>query len=107
MIIGFICDCGGAERLLRKVLSDANVNNWLDIPVYKGKARFQEFYNSCPEEYKNTLEMGALNQYITNASKYTVVLGMKNGHICWADSSHGDVKSRLDAQVICERFAEK
>ena len=106
MIIGFICDCGGAERLIRKVFSDAGIQNWLNVPIYKGKARFKEFFNDCPDEYKNTLEMGALNQYITNASKFTVVLGMKNGHICWADSSAGDIKSRLDAQVICEKFAE-
>lgn len=105
MLYLFICDCNGAEGLMRKVLRSAGLNDWLERPIYKGKRRYEEFYNSMDPEYKNRLEIGALNQHLANVSSYVVVLGIKNDKVIWSDVKNGDVKSRLDAEIICQKFA--
>lgn len=105
MMALFACDCNGVTSLMRKILRSAGYENWLDEPIYKGKDRFREFYESLSKEYKDSLEIGALNQHIASVSSYAVVLGMKNGRIIWADAKAGDVKSRLDAELIVQKYA--
>lgn len=107
MIFCFICECGGVTSLMRKILRSAGHDNWLEEPLYKGKARYNEFYNNLPKEYKDRLEIGALNQHLANTSSYAVVLGIKNDKIIWADAKAGDIKSRLDVELIIQKFAEK
>ena len=106
MLYLFICDCNGAEGLMRKVLRSAGLSDWLERPIYKGKRRFEEFYNSLEDKYKNRLEIGALNQHLANVSSYVVILGIKGDKVIWADAKSGDVKSRLDAELIAEKFAD-
>ncbi len=105
MIFCFICNCGGAEGLMRKVLKSAGLDNWLEQPVYKGKNKYKEFYNNLEKKYKDSLEIGALNQHLANTSSYVVILGIKGDRIVWADAKAGDVKSRLDAELIAQKFA--
>ncbi len=107
MIYCFICECGGVENLMRKTLRSAGLDNWLEIPMYKGKDRYREFYENLPKEQKDRLEIGALNQHLASAASYAVVLGMKDDRIVWSDVKSGDVKSRLDAEVIASKFAQK
>lgn len=105
MIACFICECGGVEHLIRKTLKNAGVEDWLNMPLYKGKPRYNEFYNNLNPEYKNRMEIGALNQHMASATSYAVVLGIKNDKIVWADIKDGDLKSKIDAEVIAQKFA--
>lgn len=105
MLFCFTCECHGVENLIRKVLRSAGLDNWLDMPIYKGKPRYQEFYRNLPKEIKDRMEIGALNQHIVPASSYAVVLGIKGDKIVWSDVKSGDVKSRLDAEIIAQKYA--
>ena len=107
MIYCFICECGGVTNLMRRTLKSAGLDNWLDITLYRGKSKFKEFYDGLPEEQKGRLEIGALNQHLANVSSYAVILGIDGDRIVWSDIKSGDVKSRLDAEIIAAKFAQK
>ena len=103
MLVGLICDCGGAEPLIRSVFKEAGLGNWLSVPVSKGKKASLEFLESRGMTDNPTLS--ALAYHIRQASAFVVVLGWDNAEIRWADVHNGGIKNRLDAQIIASQFA--
>lgn len=104
MIICLSCACGGVENLMRAVLREAKIKDWLTIPVHQGKGEARSILNT--PGLQQFVECQVLLDYIEKTTSYAVVLGIKNGKCVWADAKRGDVKSRLDAQLVAEQFAD-
>lgn len=104
MILLLACNCGGVIPLLRGVLREAGVENWLDAEVYQGKKYALETLEQFPEYYRNLPQWGALYDSINNRSSFAVIIGYDQDNFRWADVAMGDLKSSLDGQIIAKQF---
>lgn len=107
MILLLACQCGGVVPLIRGVLKESGIDNWLDEPIYQGKRRSIEILEQFPDYYKGLLQFGALYDHISNHSSFAVIVGYDADNFRWADVSMGDIKSKLDGEIIATNFATK
>lgn len=99
------CTCGGAENFARKILKLAECDYWLDVPIYKGKDNVDRFIETLPANLQKCREAEALKYLVAHASSYVVIAGYDNEKLVCADIKNGDIKSKLDADVIIRAFA--
>ena len=99
------CTCGGAENFARKTLKLAGCDYWLDVPIYKGKDNVDRFIETLPANLQKCREAEALKYLANRASSYVVIAGYDNEKLVCSDIKNGDVKSKLDADVIIRAFA--
>lgn len=104
MLILLVCNCGGAEPLARSVLKEAGVKDWLTTSLVRGHKNCLEWINKLPSTTRNLDVTDALFMMIKNKSKFAVVVGYDDDHFRWADVANGDLKSKLDGQVIAKQF---
>lgn len=104
MIYAFRCDCGGAEGLIRRALERGGVQDWLSYPICVGKDASLNALrqNGYPQD---DIEIRSLIRFISGASKFAVVLGIKDGKIRWANLSDSSPAAKLDAEVIIDKLA--
>lgn len=107
MLLLLGCSCSGVDGLLRGALRDAGITDWLDPPIVKGKKKSLETLTQFPEYYRNLPQWGALYDSINTRSSFAVVIGYDAEQFRWADVAMGDLKSKLDAEVIASHFVNK
>lgn len=105
MLAVVACTCGSAERLARKALKLAECDYWLDVPIYQGKNNFDKFINTLPANLQHCKEAEVLRYLVNKMSSYVVIAGYDNEKLVCADIKNGDVKSKLNADVIIRTFA--
>lgn len=104
-IIGLICNCSGSESLVRSIFREADLPNWLEIPVYKGN-RAKEVASELASKYTETPQPQILLHYLENRSSYAVVVGYdpETQYVKWSDVALGDLPSRTLGVAIAKRF---
>lgn len=105
MLAVISCTCGGAENLARKTLKLAECDYWLDVPIYKGENNVNKFIETLPANLQGCREAEALKYLANKVSSYVVIAGYDNEKLVCADIKNGDMKSKLDADVIIRAFA--
>lgn len=98
------CACGSSEDLARKTIKKAGCSNWLQVPIYTGKSKVNEFVASLPPIWQDSEGLDKLLAHISNLSSYVCIVGYNETEFRWADIRFGDIKSRLDGELIAEKF---
>lgn len=104
MILLLACSCNGVVPALRGILKNAGISDWLNFPICQGKKYALQTLDQFPDYYKNLLEWGALRNSINNRSSFAVVVGYDADNFKWADIALGDIKSKIDAEVIAKAY---
>ena len=99
-----VCNCSGSEGLVRSTLKEAGIVDWLEPPIVKGKNLSLQTLNQFPEYYKELPQWGALYASINNRSSFAVIVGYDQDDFRWADVAMGDIKSKLDGEVIATKY---
>lgn len=103
-MIGVVtCTCGSSEGLARKILRESGLNNWMDIPVIRGK----DLSKRQILPYQSLTNARELLAFISNHSKYVVVYGYDadNNVFEWRDCASGSVKEKIEAEALIKAFA--
>lgn len=98
MISVLICNCPNAPTKAYRFLQPI-VENWMDVPVYKGREKINRFLANFEEIPKD------LQEFFNNSSKYIIFAGWDNNQFEWADIAHGIETERMRAEGIIYRFA--
>lgn len=103
MIIAVACMCGSVESLIQNFLGSANYENWLTVPIKKGKQKSLDVLNQLPQ----TPETDMLRNYLGKASKWAVIIGYDpdTNQLKWSDIAHNSTKTRVEAELLVEAFA--
>lgn len=106
MILLCSCTCGGVENLLKRVLKEAGITDWLSMPLHKGKDKTRRAIAALPEQIREKSETKAFLAHISHKSKYAAVFGYseENDVVIWADVARGSTKERIDAQNIAKLY---
>lgn len=103
MAIGVIaCHCGSSDSLVRNFLKSIGYQEWLEIPVIKGKDKSIAFLNQLPP----TPEKEMLSSFLENASKWAVIIGYTDNQMRWSDIAHNGPKSRIEAEFVVKSFSD-
>ena len=103
MILCLRCDCGGSENLIRRALQAGGDPEWLSRPMAVGKKASLDLLEN-PQLPQDDIEVRSLKRFISEASSFAVVLGVKGEKIKWANVSDGAI-GKLDAEVIVSHLA--
>lgn len=95
------CHCGSADSLARNFLHSVGYEDWLSIPVHKGKEKSLSFTNLLPRSDEKDM----LKTFLAGASKWTVIVGYDEQECKWSDIAHNAPRSRIEAEFIVTRFA--
>lgn len=99
------CDCKGTEGLLRKAMRNGGYIDWMDEPMFVGRHGVDDFERRLSETLKNDSATMAMLEFARTSGTYAIVYGARAGKTIWANVADGDLKSRLDAELIVEKFA--
>lgn len=102
MILACGCECGSTVSLIRSFLKKNGYEDWLSVPIVKGKEKSLRMLRGVPQ-YP---EIEMLQNYVKSASKWAVIIGYNDNGCRWADLTHGGEKSKVDASLIIETFAQ-
>lgn len=102
MISVVVCFCPNADIRAYHFLQ-RQVENWMDVPLYRGKENTLKFLNSLGKN--DDLRMHTLLSLLEKTGKYIVVVGWDEDRVEWSNISHNDMKSLADAELIVEEFA--
>ena len=94
------CQCSSSDSLARNFLKSVNYQDWLNIPIYKGRERSLAILNSLPP----APEKDMLRSFLKDASKWVVIIGFNENGMKWSDISHHAPKSVIDAEFIVQNF---
>lgn len=95
------CLCGSSDNMARNFLKRANYPDWLNIPVHKGREKSLAVVNQLPPSPEKEM----LQNYLKNASKWTVIIGYTDTECRWSDIAHNGAKSRIEAEYVVQNFA--
>lgn len=101
------CDCAGSEGLLRTVLYNAKIPNWNEVEVIVGEKASLAWLNSLSDTYRKTMDWGALRSFLSGRGRFAVIVGYDDTNFTWADVSLGNIKARLDGEILAARFNTK
>lgn len=103
--LGLICSCHNSENLVRSIFREADLPNWLDIPVFKGD-RAKEVAAELASKYTETPQPKILQHYLENRSSYAIVLGYdpETQYVKWSDVALGDLPSKVEGVALARRF---
>lgn len=105
MIAVITCACGGAEEMARSILRQGEYEDWLKMPIAKGKDQSKYVMDSLRSRYQNNDNFKALDAYYPGRSSYIVVIGYDKDNFKWADVARGKIKERLDGEIIVRNFS--
>ena len=100
MITVVACHCGSSDSLVRNFLKSVNYQNWLNVPIEKGKERSLSVINQLPPAPEKEM----LKNLLSNASKWAVIIGYNDTEVKWSDIAHNGPKSRIEAEAVVRRF---
>ena len=95
------CYCGSSDSLVRSFLKKNNYLDWATIPIVKGKDKCRSMIST----YLGIPEMQMLDNFLKDASKWAVIIGIDGTSCRWADIAHGGPKAAIDAGFIIDEFA--
>lgn len=104
MILAVTCMCGSVESLIQNFLKSANYQNWLTVPIYKGKQKSLNILNQLPQTPENEM----LKSYLGTATKWAVIIGYdpNTNQLKWSDIAQSrNTKTRVEAELLVEAFA--
>ena len=94
------CLCGGSDSLVRNFLKSVGYEDWLSIPIEKGKEKSLSLTNQLPP----TPEKEMLKSFLKNASKWAIIVGYSDDAVRWSDIAHNGPKSRIEAEFVVKNF---
>ena len=94
------CQCGSTDSLIRNTLKNGGYEEWLNVPIAKGKSQSRSLLSSLPQ----LPEIRMLDSFLERASKWAVIIGWDGESCRWADVAHGGVKSKIEAEFIIKEF---
>ena len=100
MITVVACLCGSSDSKARNFLKSVGDQDWLSIPVHKGKEKSRSVLNQLPP----TLEKEMLDNFLKTASKWVVIIGHNETEMKWSDIAHNAPKSRIEAEFVVKNF---
>lgn len=100
MIKIIACYCGSSDSLVRNFLKSINYEHWLDISVEKGKDKSLSVVNQLPQ----TPEKDMLKSFLSNASKWAVIIGYDGETMRWSDIAHNGPKSKIEAEFVVKNY---
>lgn len=95
------CLCGSTDSLIRNCLKNNGYQDWMTIPIIKGKEKSRHLVASLPQ----FPEAQMLDHFLENASKWAVIIGWNENGMRWADIAHNGSQSRIEAEFIIGTFA--
>ena len=95
------CACGSAEGTARNFLHSVNYQDWMSLPINKGKEKSFAMLNYLPP----TPEKEMLKSFLSSSSKWVVVIGYNDSEVKWSDISHNAPKSTIEAEMVVRAFA--
>lgn len=101
MISVVACQCGSSDSLVRNFLKSIGYQDWISVPIEKGKERSLSVLNRLP----STPEKEMLQSFLKNASKWAVIIGYDETGMKWSDIAHNGPKSRIEAEFVVRTFA--
>lgn len=96
------CQCGSVESLARNMLQSAGYQDWLTIPIEKGKEKSKRLLERIPQ-YP---EVEMLDNFLRDASKWVVIIGWNENACRWSDIAHNAPRSGIEAEYIIKTFAK-
>ena len=100
MLIVITCACGSVDSLVRNFLKSIRYENWMTIPIAKGKEKSLSMVNLLPPSAGKRM----LQSFLKNASKWAVIVGYDEDECRWSDIAHNGEKSRIEAEVLVDYF---
>lgn len=101
MILACGCHCGGTDSLIRNFLKSVGYEDWINIPISKGKEKSLSLLNHLPP----TDEKEMLRNFLKDATKWAVIIGYNDQACKWSDIAHNGVKSRIEAEFVVMNFS--
>lgn len=100
MIAVVACHCGSSESLARNFLKSVNYHGWMDITIHRGKEKSMSVLNQLPPAPEKEM----LKNFLSNASKWVVIIGYNENGMKWSDISHNGPKSSIEAEFVVKNF---
>ena len=101
MIKVISCQCGSSDSLVRNFLKSIGYQDWISVPIEKGKEKSLSALNRLP----STPEKEMLQSFLKNASKWAVIIGYNETEMKWSDIAHNGPKSRIEAEFVVKNFS--
>ena len=101
MIRVIACFCGSSDSLARNFLKSIGYQDWLNIPIERGKERSLAVLNYLPQ----VPEKEMLRNFLKDASKWVVIIGYTDDQMKWSDIAHNGPKSRIEAEFVVKNFS--
>jgi len=96
------CHCGSSESLARSFLKSVGYPGWMDITIHRGKERSMSVLNQLPPAPEKEM----LENFLSNASKWVVIIGYNQNGVKWSDIAHNGPKSSIEAEFVVKNFSE-
>lgn len=100
MLAVVACHCGSSDSLVRNFLKSIGYQDWLSIPIEKGREKSLSVINQLPPAPEKEM----LKNLLKNASKWAVIIGYDETSMKWSDISHNGPKSRIEAEALVHHF---
>lgn len=101
MISVVACHCGSSESLARSFLKSVGYPGWMDITIHRGKEKSMSVLNQLPPAPEKEM----LENFLSNASKWVVIIGYDDQNMRWSDIAHGGAKTKIEAEMVVRTFA--
>ena len=100
MISVVACHCGASESLARSFLKSVGYPGWMDITIHRGKEKSMSVLNQLPPAPEKEM----LENFLSNASKWVVIIGYDDQNMRWSDIAHGGAKTKIEAEMVVRTF---
>ena len=100
MLAVVACHCGSSDSLVRSFLKSIGYQDWLSIPIEKGREKSLSVINQLPPAPEKEM----LKNLLKNASKWAIIIGYDGTSMKWSDISHNGPKSRIEAEALVHHF---
>lgn len=94
------CYCSSSDSLVRNFLKSINYQDWLNIPIVKGKDKSLALLNQLPPAPEKEM----LQNFLKDASKWAVIIGYTDTDMRWSDIAHNGPKARIEAEFVVKNF---
>lgn len=102
MIAVFGCKCHNAIPIARKVLADAKIPEWLEVPIHKGHDKAKELIPQI--DTKDEQKKEELLDCILHRSSYVIIVGWDINQLDFADVASGSPIDTSLGKVIAKDY---
>lgn len=72
----------------------------MDITIHRGKEKSLSILSQFPP----VPEKEMLKNFLSNASKWVVIIGYTDSSMRWSDIAHGGAKTKIEAEMVVKNF---